>query len=53
MNIWELLLPFELGALIGLSVYLIHLERRVRFLKRQEKRMDLAKDLGTPAEEPA
>lgn len=37
MSIGDLLVPLEVAFLIGISAYLIHLERRVRFLKRQDK----------------
>jgi hypothetical protein len=53
MNIWTLLLPFEVCAFLLLSVYLVHLERRARFLKRQDKRIELAKQLGISMEEMA
>ena len=45
MTIWTILLPFELAALVVLSVYLYHLEKRARYLKRQEKRLRVAKKL--------
>ncbi|MGQ9655911.1 MAG: hypothetical protein ACUVXD_17770 [Thermodesulfobacteriota bacterium] len=51
MNIWSLLMPLEYFLLAGLLLYLIRLERRNRYLRRQEKRMRRAKEMPRLAEE--
>ena len=46
MSIWTLLLPIEIAVLVVLLSYLIRMERRAFFLKRQEKRQEEARELG-------
>lgn len=51
MNIWNLLMPLEYFLLAGLVLYLVRLERRNHYLRRQEKRISRAKEMPRLAEE--
>lgn len=51
MTLWDILLPFEIAALVGLSGYLYMLEKRSRFLKKQEKRIQKANQMPKLIEE--
>ncbi len=51
MNIWNLLMPLEYFLLAGLVLYLVRLERRNHYLRRQEKRIRRAKEMPRLAEE--
>lgn len=45
MTLSTLLIPFEVLTLVVLLIYLVHIEIKARFLRKQEKRMKAAQQL--------
>jgi hypothetical protein len=53
MNIQNLSVVIEMLALTILGLYVFWVEKRVRFLRRQEKRIEFAKEIPGLAEKSA